>query len=31
VALNKCSEQAEKASVATETLLWGLPAWRAVL
>jgi len=25
VALNKGSEQAEKASVATETLLWGCP------
>jgi len=25
VALNKGSEQAEKASVATETLLWGFP------
>jgi hypothetical protein len=24
--LNKGSEQAEKASVATESLLWGLPA-----
>jgi len=26
VALNKGSEQAEKASVSTQTLLWGLPA-----
>jgi hypothetical protein len=25
VALNKCSEQAEKASVATQTLLWRCP------